>query len=74
MHWRVILSLCGNAFLSTVAALDANGPTVVPGAYIVEFADDHVSIPSNIRSKPHSKILGYKFFPSELWINKRDDS
>ncbi|KAF2788581.1 subtilase [Melanomma pulvis-pyrius CBS 109.77] len=41
MHWTTVLSLCGGAFLSTAAALGTNTSDIVPGAYIVEFEDDH---------------------------------
>jgi hypothetical protein len=43
MYLTTALSLCGAVLFSTAAAL-GGGPEVVPGAYIVELADDHVCI------------------------------
>lgn len=44
VHWTSFLPLLGSAF-SIAAAATSKEPTaqVVPGAYIVELADNHVS-------------------------------
>jgi len=67
MHWTAILSFCGSAFLSTATAIETianyNVSDMVPGAFIVEFTDNHASIPL-YRALEFSAngLLGYKLF------------
>lgn len=44
MHWKEISLFYSAAFYGITTALTANVTDVVTGAYIIEFADDYVSI------------------------------
>jgi len=41
MQWATIISILGSICLSNAVALGSAGLNIVPGAYIVEFSDDH---------------------------------